>query len=192
MANPTHHDPLEFLTSLVSALEQSVTNATDISGLKTRFIIALQSFFNLGGTLFFNNKFNFVGIGGAPGQPFQITEDANVVPPTISIQESSIGSFLNVQVGLTFVRQAMKDNNAPTPTTFITGIGTAFGLGQGVWCVKDNTGGVNLIAVSNTLADTETSLLLRRNVGGAFSLQRVSMGAADSGGVGFKLLRVPN
>ena len=41
-------------------------------------------------------------------------------------------------------------------------------------------------------ADGETALLVRRNVGGAYSLQRVSMGAADSGGVGYKVLRVPN
>jgi hypothetical protein len=41
-------------------------------------------------------------------------------------------------------------------------------------------------------ADGQTALLLRRNVGGSFTLQRVSMGAADSGGAGFKVLRVPN
>lgn len=40
--------------------------------------------------------------------------------------------------------------------------------------------------------DTETSILLRRNVGGTFSVVRVSMGAADSAGAGFKTLRVPN
>lgn len=42
------------------------------------------------------------------------------------------------------------------------------------------------------IASTETALLVRRNVAGSFSLQRVSMGAADSGGAGFKYLRVPN
>jgi hypothetical protein len=42
------------------------------------------------------------------------------------------------------------------------------------------------------IADTETALLVRRNVGGTLSLQRVSMGIVDSGGSGFKLLRVPN
>jgi hypothetical protein len=41
-------------------------------------------------------------------------------------------------------------------------------------------------------ADGETTLLLRRNVGGSYTLQRVSMGAADSGGTGYKVLRVPN
>jgi hypothetical protein len=40
--------------------------------------------------------------------------------------------------------------------------------------------------------DGETALLLRRNVGGSYSLQRVSMGADDSGGTGYKVLRVPN
>lgn len=41
-------------------------------------------------------------------------------------------------------------------------------------------------------ADGETALLVRRNVGGGFSTQRVSMGTVDSGGTGFKVLRVPN
>lgn len=41
-------------------------------------------------------------------------------------------------------------------------------------------------------ADGQTAMLVRRNVGGSFSLQRVTMGVADSGGVGFKLLRVAN
>jgi hypothetical protein len=41
-------------------------------------------------------------------------------------------------------------------------------------------------------ADGETALLLRRNVGGSYTLQRVSMGADDSGGTGYKVLRVPN
>lgn len=44
----------------------------------------------------------------------------------------------------------------------------------------------------NAPADGETAILLRRNVGGTLTLQRVSMGAADSGGSGFKVLRVPN
>jgi hypothetical protein len=41
-------------------------------------------------------------------------------------------------------------------------------------------------------ADGETALLVRRNVAGAFTVQRVSMGAIDSGGSGYKVLRVPN
>lgn len=41
-------------------------------------------------------------------------------------------------------------------------------------------------------ADGDTALLVRRNVAGVFSLEQVSMGVPGSGGVGFKLLRVPN
>lgn len=41
-------------------------------------------------------------------------------------------------------------------------------------------------------ADGETALLIRRNVSGSYSLVRVSMGAADSGGTGYKVLRVSN
>lgn len=52
--------------------------------------------------------------------------------------------------------------------------------------------GVNCVGWDSTINDTETGLLVRRNVGGTLSFQRVSMGAADSGGAGFKLLRVPN
>jgi len=43
-----------------------------------------------------------------------------------------------------------------------------------------------------SIADGDTALLIRRNVGGAFTQQQVSMGAADSGGAGFKVLRVAN
>ena len=38
----------------------------------------------------------------------------------------------------------------------------------------------------------QTAILVRRNVGGTLSLQRVSVGAANSGGTGFRVLRVPN
>lgn len=48
------------------------------------------------------------------------------------------------------------------------------------------------IELLDTIADGETSLLIRRNVGGGYSLQRVSMGSDNSGGTGYKVLRVPN
>jgi hypothetical protein len=46
--------------------------------------------------------------------------------------------------------------------------------------------------LDDVYADGETALLLRRNVGGVFSLVRISMGAPDSGGTGYRILRVPN
>jgi hypothetical protein len=41
-------------------------------------------------------------------------------------------------------------------------------------------------------ANGHTAILVRRNVEGALSTQRVSMGPPDSGGAGFRVLRVPN
>lgn len=40
--------------------------------------------------------------------------------------------------------------------------------------------------------DGQTALLIRRNIGGTFTLQPVSMGPTDSGGTGYRVLRVPN
>ncbi|MEW5840177.1 MAG: hypothetical protein AB1753_04160 [Thermoproteota archaeon] len=54
------------------------------------------------------------------------------------------------------------------------------------------TAGNPAVLADNDVADGETALLVRRNVGGSLTLQRVSMGAADSGGAGYKVLRVLN
>jgi hypothetical protein len=54
------------------------------------------------------------------------------------------------------------------------------------------SGGNDLALLSATINANETALWLRRNVAGTFSLVRVSMGAPDSGGTGFRVLRVPN
>ena len=52
----------------------------------------------------------------------------------------------------------------------------------------------NLVEVTpdGATSDGQTALLIRRNIGGTFTLQRVSMGPADSGGTGYRALRVPN
>lgn len=55
----------------------------------------------------------------------------------------------------------------------------------------ESAGGVECLSL-NAPSDGETAMLLRRNVGGTVTVQRVSMGAADSGGTGYKALRVPN
>jgi hypothetical protein len=70
----------------------------------------------------------------------------------------------------------------------VTGVNTQVFGKTIVDLVVDNN--VNLRG--QAAADGETGILLRRNVGGTFSLVRVSMGAADSAGAGFKVLRVPN
>jgi len=52
--------------------------------------------------------------------------------------------------------------------------------------------GVDLAMLRDAIADGETALLIRRNVGGTYSVVRVSMGPPDSGGTGYRVLRVPN
>ena len=51
---------------------------------------------------------------------------------------------------------------------------------------------IPLVRFDTLITDQQTSMLIRRNNAGTYTLQRVSLGAADSGGTGFKLLRVPN
>lgn len=53
-------------------------------------------------------------------------------------------------------------------------------------------GGQHLVEARPSIADGETSLLLRRNVSGSYSMERVSMGSADSCGTGYRCLRVQN
>lgn len=72
------------------------------------------------------------------------------------------------------------------------GLGNVDFLGDTGLTVGNTFSPTTLGAFRPNIADTETALLVRRNVGGTFSLVRVSMGATDSGGSGFKVLRVPN
>jgi len=61
----------------------------------------------------------------------------------------------------------------------------------GIWNFRDITNSRNMMQLS-TPADQETAWLVSVNRTGTFSVDRVSLGATDSGGVGFKLLRVAN
>lgn len=53
-------------------------------------------------------------------------------------------------------------------------------------------GGVDAAEFTAEPASGETGMYLLTNVGGTISMQKVTMGAADSGGTGYKVLRVPN
>lgn len=70
--------------------------------------------------------------------------------------------------------------------------GTTQGTSSAIFL--QDSGGVTsaYFTVSNGLSDTWTTLVLGRQLGGAYSLQRVVQGAADSGGSGFRQLVVPN
>jgi hypothetical protein len=70
---------------------------------------------------------------------------------------------------------------------------TANGSRFQVNITRDGTAGIIGEAFGvRTPANDETALMIARNLGGTITTQRVSMGAADSGGTGFRLLRVSN
>jgi hypothetical protein len=196
MPSPTHHDPLEFLMSLVSSIEQSPNNASVIAGLFTRLNNAL-------GNNIITNLINLTNINNIltlsnAGQyaqfiwPVYCVVDGAINPPSFVCRDSVSLNTATLQCAASYSRVVLKDNEAPNKRTFNIEVGTNNLLGQGFISIKDATDGNDLIAADHTAADTETCLLIRRNVAGVFSTQRVSMGAADSGGAGFKLLRVPN
>ena len=46
--------------------------------------------------------------------------------------------------------------------------------------------------LDSSIGNDATALLIRRNLSGTLTLQRVTMGGVDSGGTGYRVLRVPN
>lgn len=53
-------------------------------------------------------------------------------------------------------------------------------------------GGAVQLQTSDPPVDLDTALLIRRNNAGVFTLARVTQGAPNSGGAGFRQLLVPN
>jgi hypothetical protein len=65
-------------------------------------------------------------------------------------------------------------------------------LAVGVYTQDRAAESLHVYTADANIADTETALLVRRNVGGTYSLVRISMDAADSCDTGYRCLRVPN
>jgi hypothetical protein len=70
------------------------------------------------------------------------------------------------------------------------GIGNSTPAGK--LSVNDSTYGEYLRIVSGLIGGNETSVYLAWNNAGSITLKQVTVGAADSGGTGFRLLRIPN
>jgi hypothetical protein len=70
------------------------------------------------------------------------------------------------------------------------GIGTASPSGK--LSVNDSVYGEYLRVATGVIGGNQTSVFLAWNNGGNITLQQVVVGAADSGGTGFRLLRIPN
>jgi hypothetical protein len=65
-------------------------------------------------------------------------------------------------------------------------------LAVGVYTQDRAAESLHVYTADANIADTETALLVRRNVGGTYSLVRISIDAADSCDTGYRCLRVPN
>lgn len=63
---------------------------------------------------------------------------------------------------------------------------------SGTLTMRVNGTNVAQLSADDDVATDETSLLVRHKAGGSFALERVSVGASDSGGTGYRVLRVPN
>ena len=70
------------------------------------------------------------------------------------------------------------------------GIGTSSPNGK--LSVQDAVYGEYLRVLSGVVAGNQTSVYLAWNNGGNITLQQIVVGAADSGGSGFRVLRIPN
>lgn len=70
------------------------------------------------------------------------------------------------------------------------GIGTSSPAGK--LSVHDAVYGEYLRVLSGVVAGNQTSVYLAWNNGGNITLQQIVVGAADSGGSGFRVLRIPN
>jgi len=133
-----------------------------------------------------------LGIGVAPSEIIHAKDSSGETEITAESSASGAGAT----AGLKMVNNAgvnafihLRSDNAGA-----TGGASAVNLGTSVSGGPVNVYAANAISltVEGSAADGETAILIRRDVGGTESVVRVSMGAADSGGAGFKVLRVPN
>jgi len=127
----------------------------------------------------------------------------------------SVNAIEMMRTTATTIKKADQLHNQPTTNLIIAGQKPWSNSGGAASGVNRNSGNVELsipapvaggvagtilatsegnttMQVDGDITDGQTAILLRRNVAGVFTLQRVTMGAADSGGTGFKLLRVVN
>ena len=126
------------------------------------------------------------GLVTAPWQKRFVAILSCIVNSTVAITEQVLGK-VRASVGV----------NTGTPRIILENSGVIWeidneqAVSQSLRFFRPGTEVARLTADSH-MADGATALLIRRNVGGTFTLQQVTMGAADSGGTGFKVLRVPN
>lgn len=194
---PTSIDLLSVAVSNLTLGSEMSANTNDITGVR-KLALGSGSISDSVGLQIYSGspdyKIAFDNQGGGTGWiTYNVDLAASTHAHVFSFGDISAGTYSKVfavrgdgHIGLNAGGKFFLDINAST---------AAFGNTS----IRERTADVVTIEIGgndafelSAPADTETALLVRRNVGGAFSLQRVSMGAVDSGGAGYKLLRVPN
>lgn len=206
--------PVQDLINLVQALETQDTDATIIASLKARVVASLlsgpnnvnigllasQTFFalqivrnglNSDASILIENGtaggFTQVGCGEDITQGEQLGERFctlsfnNRGRSNADFNHLSSSGELRVGPGVapTLTNALIILTEGPSPIRFAT---------NGVAFAQEKL----RIETDANIADTETAILVTRNLAGVFTLEKVSMGVVDSGGAGFRLLRVPN
>ena len=160
---------LDDLINLVQALELKTAEFSIVSALRTRVVNALST----------------LGVGVA-GTDTQVQfNDGGVLAGNSGLLFDKVTGKLSVQhiERTSIVILHSTDNDVE----MIAGGGNT---NCRFFC---NTNEENFqVASQGTMVDGDTAIKVVRRIGAAFTIQRVSMGVADSGGGGFKLLRVPN
>ncbi len=129
----------------------------------------------------------YVGIGAVPTQPFNVTFNTGKAftistDGGVGVSDNSYGSRIFVY-------------NASATAIEMSLVSADLGRTNLTNCdyeIYDSVAARKLLGLSRTIADGDTAMSITRNVGATITVQQVSMGAADSGGAGFKVLRVPN
>ncbi len=85
----------------------------------------------------------------------------------------------------------LADGSAAAPTYSYSGDTDTGIYRAGADTLAIATGGTDRVRVEPP-GDGEVALLVQRNVGGTYTVQKVLLGPPDSGGTGYRVLRVPN
>jgi hypothetical protein len=156
-----------------------------------RFLVGLRDDLGAVTEFFFHSyggNFNW-RFGSTVTMKFDVTQQALAVG-----QNAAGGTGTAVQIGSFGASEA-----------YIKATGTATNVPLVLRCkgqVPNNTAAIHFedgggltsayFTSPNGLVSQETPLVIGRQLGAVYDLQRVTMGATDSGGSGFRCLRVPN
>jgi hypothetical protein len=155
---------------------QTLSGAATFSGALTLSAAGTALTVNNNATISGTSTLGTTVVSSAADSPMDITSTLATSGAQLKITGSASSNGVNLK---------LVGDGATTPTKYIRVQG-------GQLEVLNDTYATILTRIIEAPADGKTCLSVYRNVGGTSALHEVTMGAVDSGGPGFKLLRVPN